>query len=56
MVINQNTFGSTVAADKLTFRGLSLQNAANFTISNNTIAGVVSTTAIFSNNDWYIRI
>ncbi|MBK9464145.1 MAG: HYR domain-containing protein [Chitinophagaceae bacterium] len=45
MVINQNTFGSTVAADKLTFRGLSLQNAANFTISNNTIAGVVSTTA-----------
>ncbi len=43
-VINQNTFGSTVAADKLTFRGLSVQNVQNFTISNNTIAGVLSTT------------
>ena len=43
-LITQNTFGSTVAADKLTFRGLSVQNVQNFTISDNIIAGVASTT------------
>ena len=41
-VISNNAFGSTVATEKHTFRGLIVQNAQNFTISNNTIAGVVS--------------
>ncbi len=38
-----NTLGSTIAADKLSFRGMLIGNAANFTISNNTVQGVVST-------------
>jgi len=40
--ITGNTFGSTVAADKLGFRGMFIANAQNFTVSQNTIQGVVS--------------
>ena len=38
-----NTFGSTVVADKLGFRGMLIGSAQSFTISANTIAGVIST-------------
>ena len=44
-LVTGNTFGSTVTAEKLAFRGMIAQNAANFSITNNTISGVVSTTA-----------
>ncbi|MEO8275263.1 MAG: Calx-beta domain-containing protein [Thermoanaerobaculia bacterium] len=37
-----NDFGSTVVAEKLSFRGMLLGNAANFTISGNNLAGVNS--------------
>jgi hypothetical protein len=37
-----NQFGSSVAADRLTFLGMYLSNAQNFLISRNTITGVVS--------------
>ncbi|MEO6596724.1 MAG: cadherin-like beta sandwich domain-containing protein, partial [Planctomycetota bacterium] len=40
-----NTFGSTVVADKLGFRGLLIGNAQDFVISGNTINGVVSSTS-----------
>ena len=40
-----NAIGSTVATDKMGFRGIFLQNAQNFAISNNTINGVVSSTS-----------
>ena len=43
--INLNTAGSAVAGDKLGFRGIAVQNAQNFTIAKNTIAGIVSTTS-----------
>src|SRR5205814_1416036 len=42
-VITNNTLGSTTAGDKNTFRGMLLGNAKNFIVSNNTIAGVNST-------------
>ncbi|OQC39836.1 MAG: hypothetical protein BWX64_01561 [Acidobacteria bacterium ADurb.Bin051] len=41
-LITGNTFGSTVAADKLGFRGLFIGNVGNLTVSQNTIQGVVS--------------
>jgi hypothetical protein len=44
IVITSNTFGSTTNTDKHTFRGLSVQNVQGFMITNNTIAGVRSTT------------
>jgi hypothetical protein len=47
-LITGNSFGSTVAADKLLFRGMLLGNAQSFTISNNIIAGVSSTTVTSS--------
>ena len=43
-LITGNTFGSTVAGDKLGFRGMLIGNAQAFTISHNTINGVVSST------------
>ncbi|MBL0181986.1 MAG: hypothetical protein IPP96_06690 [Chitinophagaceae bacterium] len=43
-LITQNQFGSAVAAEKLSFRGIALQNAQNFTISRNKIFGVISST------------
>jgi S-layer family protein/all-beta uncharacterized protein len=42
-MVTGNTFGSTVAADKLIFRGMLIGNAQSFTISGNTINGVSST-------------
>ena len=47
-IITGNTFGSSVVADKISFRGMLLDNAQNFTISNNTIAGVSSSTGTSS--------
>jgi len=47
-LITGNDLGSTVAADKLLFRGMLLGNAQNFTISNNVIKGVSSTTTTSS--------
>jgi subtilisin-like proprotein convertase family protein len=44
-LVTENTFGSTVAADKLGFRGMLIGNAQNFTVSKNTINGVLSTTS-----------
>jgi hypothetical protein len=46
--ISDNSFGSTVVADKLSFRGMFLGNAANFTIQRNTIAGINSSTSTSS--------
>ncbi|MEP7147564.1 MAG: Calx-beta domain-containing protein [Acidobacteriota bacterium] len=43
-VITQNDFGSAVAGEKLSFRGIAVQNAQNFTISQNRISGVSSST------------
>ena len=43
--VSGNTFGSTVVADKLGFRGMLLGGAQSFLISGNTINGVVSTTS-----------
>ncbi|MCX6319656.1 MAG: hypothetical protein NTW29_20425 [Bacteroidetes bacterium] len=43
-VITKNNFGSAVAAEKLSFRGIALQNASNFTISENKVIGVSSST------------
>ncbi|MFL6274081.1 MAG: FG-GAP-like repeat-containing protein [Blastocatellia bacterium] len=37
-----NTFGSAVATDKMTFRGMLIGNAQNFTVSQNIISGVSS--------------
>ena len=42
-VVTGNTFGSTVASEKLSFRGMLIGNAQNFVISQNTILGVNST-------------
>jgi hypothetical protein len=44
-VITQNTFGSTVTAEKLSFRGIAVQNSQNFSITQNTITGVSSSTS-----------
>ncbi len=44
-VISGNSFGSVVAANKMGYRGLSVQGVNNFTISNNTIAGVLASTS-----------
>jgi hypothetical protein len=43
-LVTGNTLGSAVAADKLGLRGLLIGNAQAFTITGNTIAGVVSPT------------
>jgi hypothetical protein len=47
-LVTGNDWGSTVAADKLLFRGMLIGNAQNFTVSNNTIAGISSTTVTSS--------
>ncbi len=44
LTIQGNTFGSSTAASKLSYRGVGLINAWNYTISHNTILGVVTTT------------
>jgi hypothetical protein len=44
-LITQNNFGSTIVAEKLSFRGIAVQGAQNFTISNNIIRGIVSSTS-----------
>lgn len=46
--VTGNTFGSTVAADKNSFRGMLIGNAANFTINGNTVSGIQSTAATTS--------
>jgi len=43
LTITGNSFGSDVAVNQLIFRGLILQNVQNFSITGNTISGVVST-------------
>lgn len=43
--ITNNSFGSSVAANRLGFRGLILQNAQNAIISGNTIRGVYSSSS-----------
>jgi 6-phosphogluconolactonase (cycloisomerase 2 family) len=43
-LVTGNAIGSTIPADKMTFRGIAILNAQNFVISNNTIAGVVTST------------
>ncbi|ALR31301.1 hypothetical protein ATE47_12555 [Chryseobacterium sp. IHB B 17019] len=40
-IIRNNVIGSTVAADKMLFRGIAVQNAKNFEVSGNTVTGVV---------------
>jgi hypothetical protein len=47
-LITGNDWGSTVAADKLIFRGMLIGNAQNFTVSNNVINGISSTTTTSS--------
>ena len=42
--ITGNTFGSTVAADKNSFRGMLIGNVQNFVVNGNTISGISSTT------------
>ncbi|KQT23874.1 hypothetical protein ASG22_07560 [Chryseobacterium sp. Leaf405] len=39
-IIRNNVIGSTVAADKMLYRGIAVQNAKNFEVSGNTITGV----------------
>lgn len=39
-LISGNTFGSATPADKLGYRGVAVQNAKNFSVEGNTIAGV----------------
>lgn len=39
-IIRNNIIGSTNVADKMLFRGISVQNAKNFEISGNTVTGV----------------
>ena len=39
-IIRNNVVGSTVATDKMLFRGISVQNAKNFEVSGNVITGV----------------
>ena len=41
--ISNNIMGSALVADKMGFRGMAVQNAANFTITNNTIRGIATT-------------
>ena len=41
-LITENNFGSATLADKLTFRGIAIQNAKNFTITRNIITGIVA--------------
>ncbi|MBA3352513.1 MAG: hypothetical protein H0U23_08845, partial [Blastocatellia bacterium] len=43
--VTENTFGSTIVGDKNSFRGMLMGNAQNFTISNNVVNGVSSSTA-----------
>jgi hypothetical protein len=43
--IVENDFGSTVVADKLSFRGIAVQNAQNFIIRENRISGINSSTS-----------
>jgi hypothetical protein len=42
-LVTGNVFGSTTAANKLTFRGMAIQNAQGFSITKNVIQGVVTT-------------
>jgi len=42
-IFNLNEMGSTVAGNKLGFRGIAVQNAQNFTVAKNIISGVIST-------------
>lgn len=44
-VITGNDAGSTVVAEKLSFRGFAVQNAQNFQITRNHISGISSSTA-----------
>ncbi len=44
-LVTGNSFGSATVADKLSFRGMLLSNSQGFTISQNTISGVSSSTA-----------
>ncbi|HLO53175.1 MAG TPA: hypothetical protein VK169_02750 [Saprospiraceae bacterium] len=44
-IFNLNEMGSTVAGNKLGFRGIAVQNAQNFTVAKNIISGVISTAA-----------
>ncbi|MEP6820984.1 MAG: hypothetical protein ABI946_01395, partial [Chthoniobacterales bacterium] len=41
-LVTGNNFGSAVAADKLTFRGMLIGNAVNFAVRLNTISGLAS--------------
>ena len=43
--ITGNTIGSTNSSEYLSYRGMLLLNASNFTMSNNTITGIVSTSS-----------
>ncbi len=46
--VSGNTFGSSVTADKLSFRGVLIGGAQNFSIVRNTITGILSSTATSS--------
>jgi hypothetical protein len=46
--IANNTFGSAVAADKLSFRGILVSGAANMNVVNNSISGILSSTSTSS--------
>src|SRR4029077_6618011 len=43
--ITGNIIGSTVSTDKMGFRGMLIENAQSFTISGNSITGVVTATS-----------
>jgi hypothetical protein len=47
-VVTGNTFGSTVVAEKLGFRGMLIGGAQNMSVTNNTIMGVSSLTTTVS--------
>ncbi|MEO7309751.1 MAG: T9SS type A sorting domain-containing protein [Chitinophagaceae bacterium] len=47
-LVTQNNIGSSVAADKVSFRGILISGSQNFTISKNNISGVSSSTGTSS--------
>ncbi len=56
-LITQNTIGSAVAANKLSFRGIAIINSQNFNVTQNTISGIsANTSATLSGISFFLNI
>ncbi|MEO6489864.1 MAG: hypothetical protein ABIO04_08000, partial [Ferruginibacter sp.] len=55
-MISNNTFGSSVASEKLGYRAITLQYVNNFTITGNVITGIARTSAVSGTNSAGIGI